>query len=55
MSAKEKKTAFLGFKASASEEALIRQKMGLVGTTNKSAYIRAMALNGYILKLDLPE
>ena len=55
MSTQEKKAAFLGFKASASEEALIRQKMRLVGTTNKSAYIRAMALNGYILKLDLPE
>ncbi len=37
------------------EQALIEQKMAQIGTTNVSAYLRKMALQGYILKLDLPE
>jgi len=34
------------------EETLIRQKMALLGTENKSAYLRKMALDGYILNVD---
>ena len=30
-------------------------KMDALGITNESAYMRALALNGYILKLDLPQ
>ena len=29
--------------------------MDLLGITNTAAYLRAMALNGYILRIDLPE
>lgn len=29
--------------------------MGEAGTTNMGAYLRKMALDGYILRLDLPE
>ena len=29
--------------------------MDALGITNESAYMRALALNGYILKLDLPQ
>ena len=29
--------------------------MELFGISNRSAFIRAMVLNGYLLKLDLPE
>ena len=29
--------------------------MEALGITNESAYMRALALNGYILKLDLPQ
>ncbi len=34
---------------------LIRQKMAQFGTDNLSAYLRKMAIDGYVLQLDLPE
>lgn len=34
------------------EEILIQQKMLLLGTRNKSAYLRKMALDGFIIKVD---
>ena len=37
------------------ERALLERKMREVGTTNMGAYLRKMALDGYILRLDLPE
>ena len=35
-----------------SELALIKEKMEEYGTTNMSAYIRKMAIDGYIIKVD---
>lgn len=37
------------------ENELIRQKMARLGTNNLSAYLRKMAIDGLIVKLDLPE
>ena len=37
------------------ERDLIEQRMEQVGTTNMSAYLRKIAIDGYVLKLDLPE
>lgn len=37
------------------EEQLIEQNMALLGTDNRSAFIRKMAIDGQIIKLDLPE
>lgn len=37
------------------ERALLERKMRETGTTNMGAYLRKMALDGYILRLDLPE
>lgn len=34
---------------------MIRQKMEQLGTTNFSAYIRKMAIDGYVVRLELPE
>lgn len=34
---------------------LIKQKMALYGTENMSAYLRKLAIDGYVLKLDIPE
>ena len=34
---------------------MIQQKMQAFGTSNMSAYLRKMAIDGYVLKLDLPE
>ena len=33
----------------------IRKKMALCGMSNMSAYLRRMAMKGYVLSLDLPE
>lgn len=43
------------FWVSAEELELIHQKMQQYGTENLSAYLRKMALDGYVVKLDLPE
>ena len=39
----------------ADERTLLERKMREEGTTNMGAYLRKMALDGYILRLDLPE
>ena len=43
------------FRTTDSEAAIMRNKMEARGIRNESAYMRALALNGYILKLDLPQ
>ncbi len=55
MKSKDKRTVHVSFKASEAEAAHIREKMKAAGISSQSAYIRAMALNGYVLKPDLPE
>ena len=37
------------------ERALIQQKMAQIGTNNLSAYLRKIAIDGCIIKLELPE
>lgn len=37
------------------EKQLIQKKMELMGVINMSAYLRKMAIDGYTIKLDLPE
>ncbi len=34
---------------------LIKQKMEQAGIINMSAYLRKMAIDGYVIKLDMPE
>lgn len=55
MSEKEKRLVNHNFRTTESEAAIMRKKMDALGITNESAYMRALALNGYILKLDLPQ
>ena len=45
----------MNFRVSSKELALIEQKMSQLGTVNREAYLRKMALDGYVVKLDLPE
>ena len=52
---KEKRLIKHTFKTTEAEAETIRRKMEALGIRNESAYMRAMALNGYILKLDLPQ
>ena len=37
------------------ERVLIQQKMAQLGTQNMAAYLRKMALDGYVVRLELPE
>lgn len=53
--AHRKRTVQLHFMVTEHERELIRQKMELLGTRNLGAYLRKMAIDGYIVKLDLPE
>ena len=34
---------------------MIEQKMAQLGTSNREAYLRKMALDGYVVRLELPE
>ena len=52
---KRKRDVQLNFRVSHQELALIRQKMAQLGTKNREAYLRKMALDGYVVHLDLPE
>ena len=53
--ARRKRDVPVLFWVSAEELDLIHQKMQQYGTENLSAYLRKMALDGYVVKLDLPE
>ena len=37
------------------EKSMIETKMAQLGTTNTAAYLRKMAIDGYVVNLDLPE
>ena len=45
----------LKFFISSDEELFLRQKMQEAGIRNKSAYLRKMALDGYIIRIDFME
>ena len=49
------RTVQLHFMVTEQEREMIRQKMEQLGTTNLGVYLRKMAVDGYIVKLDLPE
>ena len=55
MAEKEKRLVNHNFRTTESEAAIMQKKMTALGIRNESAYMRALALNGYILKLDLPQ
>ena len=52
---KRKREVQLNFRVSPEELALIEQKMAQMGTKNREAYLRKMALDGYVVRLELPE
>ena len=52
---KRKRDVQVNFRVSPEELALIEQKMSQLGTKNREAYLRKMALDGYVVQLDLPE
>lgn len=52
---KRKRNVQLNFRVSSHELELIESKMAQMGTINREAYLRKMAIDGYMVKLDLPE
>jgi len=53
--ANRKRSVPIVFWVSENEKELIQQKMELLGTGNMSAYLRKMAIDGYTVRLDIPE
>ena len=51
----EKQDIQLHFRVTRREKELIDQKMAQMGTKRLGAYLRKMAIDGYAVKLDLPE
>ena len=52
---RRKRSVQLNFRVSEEELAAIESKMEQLGIFNREAYLRKMALDGYAVRLDLPE
>ena len=55
MGAKRRRDVPLLFYVSGEERQMIQAKMEQYGTHNLSAYLRKMAVDGFVVNLDLPE
>ena len=53
--ANRKRSVPIVFWVTEGERELIHQKMELLGIVNMSAYLRKMAIDGYAVRLDIPE
>ena len=53
--AKRKRDIQLKVRVTPEERAMIEAKMAQLGTTNMAAFMRKMAIDGYVVKLVLPE
>lgn len=53
--AKRKRDVVIKFRVTPEERKLIESKMSQLGTTNMAAYLRKMSIDGYVIKLDIPE
>ncbi len=49
------RNTLLHFRVSSGEEQMIQTKMEQAGIKSVSAYLRKMAIDGYVIKLELPE
>ena len=45
----------LKFRVTPQERELIEQKMAQLGTKNMAAYLRKISIDGYVIRLELPE
>ena len=52
---KRRRTIPLMFNVTPEERDQIETKMAQLGTNNMSAYLRKIAIDGYVVQLDLPE
>lgn len=53
--AKRKREIVLRFRVTPEERSMIEAKMAQLGTSNMAAYLRKIAIDGYVVRLDLPE
>ena len=53
--AKRERETQLKFRVTPQEREMIEQKMAQLGTKNMAAYLRKIAIDGYVVKLELPE
>ena len=52
---KSKRTVLMQFRVSEEEKEQLERKMEENGVTNMSSFLRKMAMDGYSIRLDLPE
>ena len=53
--AKRKRNIVIRFRVTPEEREMIESKMVQFGTTNMAAYLRKISIDGYVVRLDLPE
>lgn len=53
--AKRKREIVIRFRVTPEEREMIESKMAQFGTSNMAAYLRKISIDGYVVKLDLPE
>ena len=52
---KRKREIVIRFRVTPEEREMIESKMAQFGTTNMAAYLRKISIDGYVVRLDLPE
>ena len=53
--AKQKRNIVIRFRVTPEEREMIESKMAQFGTSNMAAYLRKISIDGYVVRLDLPE
>jgi hypothetical protein len=53
--AKREREIQLKFRVTPKEREMIEQKMTQLGTKNMAAYLRKISIDGYVIRLELPE
>ena len=53
--ARRKRNIVIRFRVTPEEREMIESKMAQFGTTNMAAYLRKISIDGYVVRLDLPE
>ena len=53
--AKRKRNIVIRFRVTPEEREMIESKMAQFGTTNMAAYLRKISIDGYVVRLDLPD
>ena len=55
MMANRRRSIMIRFRVTAREREIIEEKMAQLGTVNMEAYLRKMAIDGQVIRLEVPE